>query len=390
MKRNNLLIIIVICMFVVNVKADMGPPIIARHEVMVTNKDGAKCYNSGSKKDIVIPYGKTLTIDTDVINGYIHVYYDDISCDVKSSDISSKTQKFSLDDKSVTKITPVRAIILSKTGLNMRKGPAVTYAKIMTVPNNALVTLLYQSGTFWYYCEYNGTSGWITGMNGYFGYDGKETLISHNAMKIYSSYDKKAVIGKIPANTEITDYVNLVIRSEFDIAHYVSYNGTIGYVEDMMYQTTEQGKIKLLKDYEVTNEDGKLEKKITPQELEYNMISRYGALYLPEKKLVLGFNDDEIEYLKKVDVKVKDKGYLGEGIFGEEKVSKLENKEEVKEEIKDNVVNKTNTKDIIIICLLAGIFITLTALIVIKLINNKKNKQLTNKNEQDEYNNKEV
>ena len=82
MKRNNLLIIIVICMFVVNVKADMGPPIIARHEVMVTNKDGAKCYNSGSKKDIVIPYGKTLTIDTDVINGYIHVYYDDISCDV--------------------------------------------------------------------------------------------------------------------------------------------------------------------------------------------------------------------------------------------------------------------------------------------------------------------
>ena len=55
----------------------------------------------------------------------------------------------------------------------------------MTVPNNALVTLLYQSGTFWYYCEYNGTSGWITGMNGYFGYDGKETLISYNAMKIY-------------------------------------------------------------------------------------------------------------------------------------------------------------------------------------------------------------
>ena len=41
-------------------------------------------------------------------------------------------------------------------------------------------------------------------------------------MKIYSTYDRKAVIGKIPANTEITDYINLVTRSDYDISHYSS------------------------------------------------------------------------------------------------------------------------------------------------------------------------
>ena len=397
MKKIKLLIVLFICLFITNVKADMGPPMVVEHEVMVTNKNGAICYSGGKKTKTVIPYGETFTINTDIMNGYIFVNYKDESCDVKSSDISSKTQKFDVNSKDVENITPVRAIILSKNGLNMRKGPAVTFAKIMTIPANATVTLTKKSGTFWYYCEYKGKTGWITGMNGYFGYDGKEVLVNHEPVKIYSTYDKKAVLAKIPANTEITDYINLVPYSDAEPSYSVNYNGTIGYVDEMMYKTDGNGKIKLLKDYDVRDEDGKLVKKITPQELEYNMINSYGTFYFPEKKLEAYIESEEFEYIKKADVKTKTKGFLGEGIFGETKEARLKEEEQKPEEENNEIKNKDtkepksiSTKDIIIICLLGGIFLALTALVIIKLMNSKKKNIETNKVNEDEFNNREV
>ena len=395
MKKIKYLILITVCLFITNVKADMGPPVVAEHEVMVTNKSGAICYDNGKKTKEVIPYGTILTINTDVINGYIFVDYKDKSCDVKSSDISSKTQKFNVDGKDVEEITPVRAIILSKNGLNMRKGPAVTFAKIMTIPANATVTLTKRAGSFWYYCEYKGQSGWITGMNGYFGYDGKEILVNSEDVKLYSTYDKKAVIAKIPANTEITDYVNLVGYSSDEPSYYVNYNGTVGYIDEMMYKTDGTGKIKLLKDYDVTDEDGKLIKKITPQELEYTMKTAFGGFYFPDKKIALYLENDEFEYVKKTEVKIKTKGFLGEGIFGEAKEERLKEEEKENEESHE-IKNKDtaeptsiDTKDIIIICLLGGIFLALTALVIIKIMNNKKKNNIY-QIEPMEDNNKEV
>ena len=395
MKKSSLLIIIGILLFIVNVKADMGPPMIVKHEVMVTNKDGAICYKDGKKTKTTIPYGTTFTIDTETFKGYIYVDYKDSKCEIKSSDISSKTQKFSLDSEDVTKITPLRAIILAKGGLNMRKGPYVTFSKILTIPEHTVVKLTHQAGDNWYYCEYNGYSGWITGMNGYFGYEGKEVLYSAEPMKIYSTMDKKSVIGKIPANTEITDYVNLVSGPDSEPSHYVIYNGVSGYVDKMMYKTNGLGKIKILKDYDVVDDTGKPVKKITAQEVEYNMVDEYGAFYVPDKKTTIALPEEYYEYIKKADILTKTKGYLGEGLFGEKKEErnieieeKTEDIENTEEEQKEP--SKSNTKDIIIICLLGGIFLALTTLVVIKIINSKNNKNMANKYQEDEYNNKEV
>ena len=392
MKKIKLFIFIIICLYVANVKADMGPPSIVQHDVMVTNKDGAVCYENDEKGNYkktskVIPYKTTLSVIDDIMGGYINVYHDDndnYNCVVKYSDISAKNQSFELKNKDVEKITPVNAVVLAKGGLNMRKGPAVTYSKIMTVPQYAIIKLSYRAGDYWYYGEYNGKTGWITGMDGYFGYDGKEVLYNYEEMKIYSTYDRKAVIGKIPANTEITDYINLVTRSDYDISHYVIYKGTKGYIDKMLYKTDGVGKIKLLKNYDVTTKYGELIKKLTPQELEYNMVTDRGLFYLTSKKIVTGFPDDYFDYIKKVDVSTKDKGYIGEGLFGEEKRQREEieiEKEEApiideEKSSKDNQNNGVSTKDIIIICLLAGIFISLMAIVIIKLVNSKKVKQI--------------
>ena len=45
MKKRIYLLLIGILLFGFNVKADMGPPMVARYDVTVKNKDGAICYD---------------------------------------------------------------------------------------------------------------------------------------------------------------------------------------------------------------------------------------------------------------------------------------------------------------------------------------------------------
>ena len=390
MKKIKLFIIVLISLFVINVKADMGPPSVAEHEVVVTNKNGAVCYEySGAKytkSNVTIPYKTTLSVIDDINDSYISVFSDvkEYNCTVKYSDVSAKTQSFNL--KSAKEITPVKAVILAKGGLNMRVGPAVTYSKIITIPQYAVVTLTHKSGSYWYYCKYGDKSGWITGMNGYFGYEGKEVLYFDEDVVIIDSYNNGKKIGTIPANTEITDYLNIVSRG-IDYEYYVSYNGVKGFVRKMYYKTDGTGKIKLVKDVEIRNEAGELTKKLLAnQELEYTMMNEYGEFYIPSKKLLLSVKSDEFEYVTKADVKVKTSGYIGEGLFGEKNndnntITPASNEtnngtEEQNEESKNDIPNNEgmSTKDIIIICLLAGIFLSLTAIVVIKLVNSKKSK----------------
>lgn len=388
MKKIKLLVLVLVCLFVINVKADMGPPMIVSHKVMVTNKDGAACYGydrSGkyTKTGKVIPYKTTLNVDSDISGNYITVYdaSSHNSCDVKYSDVSAIDQKFDFNNEQVVKIDDVKAVILAKGGLNMRKGPSVTYSKVVTVPEHAVVTLTHRAGDYWYYCEYNGKSGWITGMNGYFGYEGKEVLINYEPVKIYSSMDRKKEIGKIPANTEITNYLNLVSRSQYEISHYVIYNGLKGYIDKMMYKTDGTGKIKLIKDFEVANEFGELIKKLTAnQELEYTMSDGSNTFYFINKKLEAYVPKDYYEVVNNANSLIKKEGYIGEGLFGEEKMEVVITPEPANDEKKEdsNKEKGMSTRDIIIICLLGGIFLSLTAIVIIKLVNGKKNKKIDN------------
>lgn len=373
MKKISILLFLIICLFIINVKADELPVVIS-HLVMVTNKDGTTCFKNGEKTDQVIPYKTMLTVNTDINGSYIKVVNDEYDCDVKYSDVSSNSQKFSLENKDVSEIASVRAIVLSNTGLNMRIGPSVTYAKIMTIPANTLLTLTHKAGTFWYYTEYNGKSGWITSMNKYIGFDDNKVLINYEKAKLYGT-NGITVLANIPENTEITNYVKLESFKENDFKYYVDYNGTKGYIKDMLYKTNGTGKIKLVKDVELKDENGNPIKRMSSgSELEYSMVTTNG-FYIIDKKTVVNLNDDDYEYIKKTKIMVKEKGYLGEGVFGEEIkereiVSEIEEndpEEPIKEENNDN-------KELIIIILLVGIFILLIVLIILKIINNKKNR----------------
>lgn len=378
MKKIKIFIIMLICLFTINVKAAE----IISHKVMVTNKDGAICYEEESlgkyrKTNKVIPYKATYLVNNDFFNKSYMIIYDEKNeednCIVKYSDISAVKQDFSLNSDGVEKITSVKAVILASGGLNMRKGPSVTYSKIITIPQYTTITLTHKAGTYWYYCEYDGKSGWITGKDYYFGYEGKEVLYSNYPIDIYSK-DKK--VGTIPANTEITDYLNLV-HTEDEWGHYVIYNGTKGYISDMLYKTDKVGKIKITKDYEIKNEDGIFEDKLrTNQELEYSMISSKGEFYLTKKNKLVSIPKEYYDYIVKADAKVKDRGYIGEELFGEKKEERPDLKKEILEQESLTIPKENNKgtsiRDILIIVLLVGIFIVLVALVTIKVINNKK------------------
>ena len=372
MKRIRLLIISLVCLFAINVKADELPTIIS-HKVMVTNKEGTVCYKDGEKTDKTIPYKTMLIVNYDINGNYINVTNDDYDCDVKFSDVSANTQKFSLDTKGVEKINTVRAIVLPSSGLNMRIGPSVTYSKVTIIPQNAIVTLTHKAGTYWYYTEYNDKTGWITAMNNYLGFDSNKVLINYEKTNIYNSKGT-SILGSIPVNTEITDYV-LLPTDNNGFKYYVKYNNITGYIKDMLYKTNGTGKIKLIKDVELKDANGNPIKRMTSgTELEYTMVSENG-FYFPDRKTVINLESDDFEYINETKQLVKDKGYLGEGIFGEEKQERIEETPTPEPEtVEENTEEKNgmSTRDIIIICLLGGIFLALTAIVIIKLVNGKK------------------
>ena len=373
-------ILVLISLFcLVNVKADMEAPQIIAHEVMVTNKDGAVCYEKNKKTDKVIPYGTMLKVDHDISGSFIDVFNSDYSCTVKYSDVSAKTQSFDINNSEVEKLTPTKAIILAKGGLNMRKGPAVSYSKMLTIPQYKTVLITHKAGSFWYYAEYEGKKGWITGMDGYIGFDGKEVLCNYEAVKIYSN-DGKKILGTIPANKEITDYLILTGTPYSSNSYFVIYNNIKGYVKDMFYRTDGEGIVKLLKDYDVKDDNGNLKKKITAnQELKYNMISRNNMVYFPENKLEVYLSNEYFDYVKKANVLIKTNGYIGEGLFGEEKEEKTTIPDESTEDVED-LEPLTNTsrrnKEIIIICVLSSVIGALTCLVIVMLINKKKKNEM--------------
>ena len=395
MKKIVSLLIVLLVFY--NVNADLEPPKVIKHEVVIANKDGASCYQSDSKgyskMDKSIPYGNSYYVSDEVVNNkYVFVYSDsdDTSCLVLLSDIKVKNNNFDIKSDGVQKIEESRAIILAERGLNLRKGPAMSYSKIITIPQYSIVTIKYKAGSYWYYAEYNGYKGWISGINQYFGYDESDILYDIVDINIYN--DNKKIIGTIPKYTEITNYVRLVqYNTKIDYKYYVNYNGIKGYILDMSNKV--DGELKLLTDAYIYN-GNKVIDKITKNDTVSYTVHKPGKqvgiepslidyiFYVPSKNGTLKLRNDsekkEFITIKENNAK-KLSGYIGEGLFGEVKEEKESIKEKVEdinkiEEEKEEKQNKSNI-DIIIISVLSCIIGALTCFVVILLVNAKKNKR---------------
>ena len=374
-----LLLCLIILGFGFNVYADGDGPSIARYDVYVSNKDGAICYeeknNSYKKTDKVISYGSIVNFYSETTEKYIYVdYYDDkgeyqFGCYVETKNLSPKNSEFNLKSDDIVKINPVKAVILANGGLNLRKGPATIFSQITLIPQYSVVTLKYRVGDYWYYAEYNGKSGWITGENAYFGMNNDAILYSVKDIEIYSDKALTKKIGTIPKFTEVTNYLSLVT---YEPAYYVNYNGIIGSIRTSFKKVN--GKIKLTKDAKVYEDfDGKklINTVKKGAEYDYTLINHnyYGGdanIYIPSLKGWIFASDDYdkkgYEIVGEETLLIKENGYLGENLFGE--ITKQENSNS----------NNISNSNLVIICVITAVILSFTIIIIIKLINKKKGK----------------
>ena len=409
LKMNRLLVFLLILMPIM-VLADGAAPTLVSIDMVVSNANGAVCYESTykngketfAKTDRVIPFGEILSMSEEYNSTYANTYYekndDSEYCLVKKSDIKPKKDTFSLDDTQVIKLEPVNALIFASK-LNMRKGPSTAYGTITTIPQGTIVKLTHRAGTWWFYAEYQGKKGWISAQNEYLAYNNSHIIFSMKKITIYDKKEKE--IGTIPPLTEINNYIEF---ADFEGGmYYVNYNGIKGYIYDVDYKCS--GKITLLKDANLY-QNGKIVKTIkNGTVLEY--ITSYDGsgesdeFYIPKENGIIKLHYDEYKTLGGLTCPKKTSGYLGEGLFGETKDDKISNtgrnyveiESENNSEPENNNDNSSssnenqgkgyysyssgkkeenNNAELIIICVLGSIVLALTIIIIILLVNRKK------------------
>ena len=332
-----LLLCLMILGFGLNVYADAGGPSVAQYDVYVSNKDGAVCYdaenNNYKKTDKVISYGSIVRFYSETNDKYIYVdYYNDkdeyqFGCFVETKNLTPKNSEFNLKSEDITKINPVKAVILANGGLNLRKGPATIFSKVTLIPQYSVVTLKYRVGDYWYYAEYNGKSGWITGENAYFGMNNDAILYSVKDIEIFSDKKLTKKIGTIPKFTEVTNYLTLVT---YEPAYFVNYNGTKGYIKNTTYKVN--GKVKLNSDATLNKKDGSKQTVKKGEILNYSIESCDSeetkntwnfvcTFYIPKYDGTIKLVDnDNTNFTNQGSISdIKTKGFIGEGLFGEKK-----------------------------------------------------------------------
>lgn len=417
---NVFLIIILAVAF--NVKADMGPPSIAKFELIVSNKNGATCYDEKDNKYIAtskkIDYNKIVYLNLEYSKDYYSVSLKDGNieggCIVNLKDLSLKDSSFTKDNTEVTKIEPVNAIVLAGGGLNLRKGPSTMYSKVTLIPEKTIIKLTHQAGDLWYYTEYNGKSGWVNA--NYIAYDEDYILYDFKDINIYSDNKLTKKIGTIPKLTDITNYVTFNIQSD-TAGHYVNYNGIKGYIERLPHKIV-GGSIVILREVKLYDLQGKVIKSLKSGTYKYiNSKYDYGdyyskGIYLIDEKGIIDIEslafDKDYKYSNTDDSPLKkNKGYLGEGLFGE-KVTKTTNNDNTGNNVNDDPnklidVNDGNTNEIkeelqkqdkinnetIIIIALAIVVLALTVTVIILLVNKKKNNVVNEEHNDYIENNKE-
>ena len=424
MKKNLSLLLILLLSITFNVKADMGPPSIAKFELVVSNKNGATCYEEKDNRYIAtnkkIDYNKIVYLEFKQSNDYYSVLIKDKDmmeegCIVKVSDLSLKDSKFEVSNKDVTKIEPVNAVVLAGGGLNLRKGPSTMYSKVTLIPEKTILKLTHNAGTYWFYTEYNGKSGWVSAENGYLGLECDYILLNvFKDTEIYSDKKMTQKIGTIPRLTEITNVVSFV-RSDGGIpaSYYVNYNGIKGYIHWIDVKVS--GKLKLLRDTKLYDYNNKEIKTLKPGTYNYSIAGDYNEYYyLSDEKGIIKTEkyeyDKDYQTIGNTTFPKKNKGYIGEGLFGE-KITKIDRSNveddnnnmvnddhnnlidvndgktnEVKEELKKQ--DKINNETIIII-VLAAIVLALTITVIILLVNKKKNNVVIKEHKDNIENNKE-
>ena len=237
-------------LLVINVKADMGPPVLPTFKFEVINPNGTTCYETlddGNIKAIETLKYNSVHYGSEVgycFSGegakYSTDYYcletDEGQCLIKKGDIAVAKDKFEPveEDKDPKEELPKEIKALEE--IKIYDGPSKNfYKEIGTVPKDTSLKPEFKLRDFWYYIEYNGIKGYISSEDNAIVYKMNPIIgVTYYEMDIYDkgeitwkNNDDRKVIGTIPVNTELP----IEWATDYHRNYYVTYNGVSGFVD---------------------------------------------------------------------------------------------------------------------------------------------------------------
>jgi len=306
MKKLFNILIMVSLLMVINVKADMGPPIFPTLEFEVTNPDGAKCYDYELLKvSKTYAYGSVVETTeenpySDELSNYYSIefktdnYYE--TCFIKRSDLSIKQDDYKVDEEAIEKNNS-HYQIWALEDVKIYSGPSTNfYKELATLPKDTKLEPMFYLPEFWYYIEYNGVKGYVSSekeaiVNNRYAEGEYFTTLDSDMYERPLSIDENEeykTLTTVPANTSIKNYW----ETDYYQFIYFEYNGTYGFLNNVGFATNCAGsKIKAINGLTVYDNLGAKRLKLgtIPKDKEYDVTYCYEqysdrGYYLPAMK----------------------------------------------------------------------------------------------------------
>ena len=404
--RKTLLIIVMFVIAILSIPiiafADMDAPGVEPYKAHISKVEGVEYFDYTGKAIGKLNYGDVITVyyeyenhETKELNADFKLPNDEEGgmYSIRIEDIKPVESK--VENLKVSQSNKKELTILKEGGIELSKGPAYVYEKTgVVIPNGEKITG-YRSGEMnssipWFYITYKGTTGWICELDGAIGTE-KEyedlKLMMPKESNIYKNSDYTKTIAKIPANTIVTEFLELDPWSQ---GYYVTYEGKSGYIsmsecannfpwiegDDKTYEyKVNYPEVKLYK--EATTKSEVLIENIPEGEVlryEYSDDMRSVGWIYTSYNNISGwafYVEDGLDYKEYLD-------YENEEILTEEPEKEIENKidENVEEtetvELKENNSTMTKATQIVILCAMWGLTIFVTSIVTIALVNKKK------------------
>lgn len=377
-------ILLIVFIFPIMVKADMGAPVIQPYEAYIVNASGADYYEyyfeddeSGYKKVGTLDYDTKIKVEYESsIDGknYAQFEKDENLYYILTKDIIPIKDEFVIEDNLgkgyVYKLDdPVKITVLKEDGIKMHKGPANAYSVVgTTIPKGTKLEYVYnvgEDGTVWVYVEYKNIKGWISTLEGTVGSYIEENMLISKDLEIKN---EGKVVGTIPANTMLESYYTI---DPWSWGYYITYDEVSGYVnsEDVSiaygtWQITS-------KDNKVLYEYADLNSKVLEDNIPANTTLEYSyGLGHHWTEWVYTTYNGKTGWVYYSDENVSEEKVSDETIETTKKITTTKAPDKIGVE-----ENKFTGEQIVLLSVIAAVIITLTALVTVVLVN-KKNKKM--------------
>ena len=380
-----LLVFALIIPFVV--KADMGAPMLRPYEAIVIKEGGIKSYDYATMKEKgTFKKDQILNVTYEIVqDGVKYLAVEDAdgnSYYVKAEDVVAKEEEVKVSDSWVSKEDSAIAVKVYANEVTVRKGPSIAYKEIGKIKKGDTGSYKYyvHDSTYIYY-ESDSISGWVN-----YEENDEDAVLLKKWNDFIVTKPIKLSCGTVPTGTILKDI--WVANVDFMRRALVEYNGCSQMVnalksEELSY-LGEPEVYTFSVDTKVYNDTQNQTKALidipkgerviilarTPDYVDEN--HSFYVIYKGVKgwtskiaynnlsEVEGGLNESEKESLKEQEIEIEKP----------EEKKEEEKKEDKKEDKKES--NGFDTMTIILICVIAGLTIALTATITIILVNKKK------------------